>query len=106
MPSMLSYPRRPPSGHITCYLNRTYHVLTTPNKSNLILSEGKVILILSRGAVLARYIEGLEYSRPLPFPRADISARSPHFTSCLQDTISAPEHFYDRGLICRRTSWP
>jgi hypothetical protein len=26
-----------------------------PNKSNLILSEGKVILILSRGAVLARY---------------------------------------------------
>src|ERR1019366_3493197 len=29
MPSMLSYPRRLPSGHITCYLNRTYHVLTT-----------------------------------------------------------------------------
>src|SRR5260370_11929353 len=29
MPSMLSYPHRPPSGHITCYLNRTYHVLTT-----------------------------------------------------------------------------
>src|SRR5260370_9542119 len=29
MPSMLSYPRRLPSGHFTCYLNRTYHVLTT-----------------------------------------------------------------------------
>jgi hypothetical protein len=26
---MLSYPRRLPSGHFTCYLNRTYHVLTT-----------------------------------------------------------------------------
>jgi hypothetical protein len=26
---MLSYPRRLQSGHITCYLNRTYHVLTT-----------------------------------------------------------------------------
>ncbi len=26
---MLSYPRRLPSGQITCYLNRTYHVLTT-----------------------------------------------------------------------------
>jgi len=26
---MVSYPRRLPSGHITCYLNRTYHVLTT-----------------------------------------------------------------------------
>jgi hypothetical protein len=29
MPSMLSYPRRLQSGHITCYLIRTYHVLTT-----------------------------------------------------------------------------
>src|SRR5208282_1397820 len=29
MPSMLSYPRRLQSGQITCYLNRTYHVLTT-----------------------------------------------------------------------------
>jgi hypothetical protein len=29
---MLSYPRRLKSGQITCYLNRTYHVLTTaPN---------------------------------------------------------------------------
>jgi hypothetical protein len=26
---MLSYNRRLPSGHFTCYLNRTYHVLTT-----------------------------------------------------------------------------
>ena len=26
---ILSYPRRPKSGQITCYLNRTYHVLTT-----------------------------------------------------------------------------
>jgi len=29
MPSMLSHPRRLQSGHFTCYLNRTYHVLTT-----------------------------------------------------------------------------
>jgi len=29
MPGMVSYPRRPQSGHITCYLIRTYHVLTT-----------------------------------------------------------------------------
>jgi len=26
---MVSYPHRPKSGHITCYLNRTYHVPTT-----------------------------------------------------------------------------
>src|ERR1700681_1609882 len=28
---MFSYPRHLKSGHITCYLNRTYDVLTTPN---------------------------------------------------------------------------
>ena len=27
---MVSYPRRLKSGQITCYLNRTYHLLTTP----------------------------------------------------------------------------
>ncbi len=32
---MLSYPHRPPSGHITCYLNRTYHVLTTVRQIEL-----------------------------------------------------------------------
>jgi len=26
---MVSHPHRPQSGHITCYLNRTYHVLPT-----------------------------------------------------------------------------
>src|SRR6266851_2573558 len=38
---MFSYPRRPKSGQITCYLNRTYHVLTTyrdPQVDNLLLS--------------------------------------------------------------------
>jgi hypothetical protein len=28
---MVSYPHRPLSGHITCYFNRTYHVLPTLN---------------------------------------------------------------------------
>src|ERR1039458_7216237 len=32
MPSMVSYPCRLQSGPITCYLNRTYHGLTTPAK--------------------------------------------------------------------------
>jgi hypothetical protein len=30
---MVSYPRRLQSGHFTCYLNRTYHVLTTAGKN-------------------------------------------------------------------------
>ncbi len=30
MLAMVSYSRPPPSGQITCYLNRTYHVLLTP----------------------------------------------------------------------------
>src|SRR6266566_2571746 len=29
MPRIVSYSRRPQSGQITCYLNRTYHVLAT-----------------------------------------------------------------------------
>ena len=29
MLNMVSYSRRPLSGQITCYLNRTYHVLPT-----------------------------------------------------------------------------
>src|SRR5579862_680186 len=29
---MVSHPHRPQSGHITCYLNRTYHVLPTKNQ--------------------------------------------------------------------------
>jgi len=32
---MVSYPHRLKSGHITCYLNRTYHVLTTPRNFDL-----------------------------------------------------------------------
>jgi hypothetical protein len=32
---MFSYPRRLKSGHLTCYLNRTYHVLTTQAKQYL-----------------------------------------------------------------------
>ena len=35
MPCMLSYPHRLKSGQITCYLNRTYHVLTTPQKGEV-----------------------------------------------------------------------
>jgi hypothetical protein len=29
MLGMFSHPRRPQSGHLMCYLNRTYHVLPT-----------------------------------------------------------------------------
>jgi hypothetical protein len=32
---MVSYSRRPQSGHIVCYLNRTYHVLTTGVKIHI-----------------------------------------------------------------------
>ncbi|MGA7078827.1 MAG: HAMP domain-containing sensor histidine kinase [Terriglobales bacterium] len=40
MPSMLSYPRRLPSGHFTCYLIRTYHVLTTVQHIALDINRG------------------------------------------------------------------
>src|SRR5579864_4076274 len=32
---MVSYPYRSQSGHITCYLNRTYHVLPTSNATHV-----------------------------------------------------------------------
>jgi len=35
MLAMVSYSRRPQSGHITCYLNRTYHVLLTLQEKQL-----------------------------------------------------------------------
>jgi hypothetical protein len=35
MPCMLSYPHRLKSGQITCYLNRTYHVLTTTRQISI-----------------------------------------------------------------------
>src|SRR5262252_1149858 len=35
MLAMLSHPRRPQSGHLMCYLNRTYHVLPTPDFQSL-----------------------------------------------------------------------
>jgi len=35
MLGMVSYSRRPQSGHFTCYLNRTYHVLLTLATSHL-----------------------------------------------------------------------
>src|ERR1035438_7738867 len=36
MLAMVSHPRRPQSGHITCYLNRTYHVLPTTFSEGLV----------------------------------------------------------------------
>jgi hypothetical protein len=33
---MVSYSHRPKSGQITCYLNRTYHVLTTVTPDDLL----------------------------------------------------------------------
>jgi small subunit ribosomal protein S15 len=40
---MLSYPRRLKSGQITCYLNRTYHVLTTGRVHPLATSRDNVL---------------------------------------------------------------
>src|SRR5713226_2521732 len=41
---MVSYPHRPKSGHITCYLNRTYHVPTTSGGFGYGLYEGSRVL--------------------------------------------------------------
>src|SRR5579871_6760430 len=43
---MVSYRRRPQSGHITCYLNRTYHVLPTTADSGVDRSTASRVLEL------------------------------------------------------------
>jgi hypothetical protein len=50
MPSMLSYNRRLPSGHFTCYLNRTYHVLTT--RFDLGIDKCKLVGVASRCSLI------------------------------------------------------
>jgi hypothetical protein len=41
---MVSYSHRPKSGQITCYLNRTYHVLTTPTLVPVDVAEDFVLM--------------------------------------------------------------
>src|SRR5579864_2952745 len=48
---MVSYSRRPQSGHIVCYLNRTYHVLTTHVTSNLALHSKRADHIPGEGSI-------------------------------------------------------
>ena len=47
---MISYPRRPKSGHITCYLNRTYHVLPTASPLRVDRARRKVQTFLDSTA--------------------------------------------------------
>src|SRR5271165_848306 len=49
MLGMVSYSRRPQSGQITCYLNRTYHVLPT------VLSDPKIASPFRRDAEVHWY---------------------------------------------------
>src|SRR6266478_2800381 len=65
MPSMLSYPRRLPSGHFTCYLNRTYHVLTTDNRRAFVNCTREVlfkdlITLLPPNQTVAEILETVE----------------------------------------------
>ena len=46
---MLSYPRRSKSGQITCYLNRTYHVLTTREREAPWMTEEGVVAYRRQG---------------------------------------------------------
>ena len=64
---MVSYPRRLHSGHFTCYLNRTYHVLTTGSIRRLASFTAEVVASVEDGAV-KRYrllLEPQNYPPPL-----------------------------------------
>jgi hypothetical protein len=49
MPSMVSHPRRQKSGHFTCYLNRTYHLLTTHRFPPIDGAAGSVLICAYTG---------------------------------------------------------
>ena len=71
---MVSHPHRPQSGHITCYLNRTYHVL--PTKRTFIL----VFLLESEHnppncGVGCSVLPNVDYSVTVPVP-VDVAFRA------------------------------
>src|SRR5437660_12885361 len=72
---MVSYPHRPQSGHITCYLNRTYHVLPTRIHNPFDRACRAVLL----SPALFGLVEGLRLSIG-PFNRSNGHTRGP--TAC------------------------
>ena len=41
--TMVAYSHRPQSGHLTCYLDRTYHLLPTCSWCTLVIRAGRVL---------------------------------------------------------------
>src|SRR5712692_6685202 len=62
---MVSYPHRPKSGHITCYLNRTYHVPTTSSLVRLDhnLPNGASCAVLVKGGGNRHNLGGFSWLR-------------------------------------------
>ena len=67
---MLSYPRRLQSGHFTCYLNRTYHVLTTEPWKTIdavaAFPHGVVRVLRNDMCHLVAYVDGSSHGSPGP----------------------------------------
>src|SRR5437588_10513692 len=92
MPAMFSYPHRQKSGQITCYLNRTYHVLTTLTRVKLDIHRFWIYLVTRRKYGSCRATEvlcaafsarryplrtaGGFWSRPCAWPRSRVWAWS------------------------------
>src|SRR5438105_797283 len=79
MPAMFSYPHRQKSGQITCYHNRTYHVLTTYDQNFVDATPGHIINSFDPDSALGTSIDVLS--------RNDINkVYTPHI---VQESLSA-----------------
>src|ERR1700721_2530841 len=79
---MVSYPHRPQSGHIMCYLNRTYHVLPTKCANSLDRQSRRQYHLGDSAQIFAHYIP----SRAVP-PHRICLRQAPTTYSRVEDTM-------------------
>src|SRR5207245_8273129 len=102
---MVSYPHRSQSGHITCYLNRTYHVLPTSHWQPLAPCPREAHTLAERGAPMHRMAllimvallsAGVGHSSPPADSAINATAieacSCPHFCMCYFNAHPAAHH--------------
>src|SRR5436853_6936463 len=93
MPAMFSYPHRQKSGQITCYLNRTYHVLTT--------AEGTVVATDSYFSVDSNNRTGGARLHAVIVQMDSVAVSSADIVFSVFPCCAPSFEFNRRGKVCR-----